>query len=76
MAVMRVREMRVDMTYGVMLVTMRMLLSGSQDNTWLIGVVVLMVLVVRMFMLVIDELVEVRMFVLLSQVQPNAKAHQ
>jgi len=76
MAVMRVGKMRVSMLDRFVTVSMGVLLAGRQDNTWLIRVLVLMVLVVRMFMLVILGLVDVGMFVPLRQVQPNAQAHQ
>ena len=68
MAVMRVGEMRVDMTDRVMLVTMRVPLAERQGEPRLIGVFVLMVLIVRMFMFVIHGLVDMGMFVLLRQV--------
>lgn len=76
MAVMRVGEMCVNMTYGVMLVTMRMLLARRQGEPRLIGVFVLMVLIVRVFMFVIHGLVDMGMLVPLGQMQPYAKSHQ
>lgn len=75
-AVVRVGEMCVNMTDGVMVVTMRMLLSRRQDEPRMIGVFVLMVLIMRMIMIVIHGLVDMGMFVLLGQMQPYANAHQ
>ncbi|PHM20464.1 MAG: hypothetical protein CK604_05940 [Curvibacter sp. PD_MW3] len=66
--VVRVCEMRVGILDRFVTVSMGVVLSGSQDNTWLMRVVVLVVFVMRMFMRVIHGLVDMRMFVFLRQV--------
>lgn len=72
MLMMWVGKMGVRMAYRLVLVSMAMFDAGHDSKI----MPVLMVLVVNVFMIVLDRLVSVQMFVVFYQMKPYSGRHQ
>ncbi len=66
----RVREMRVTVVQGRVVMCMRVHLSGGKHQPGLVGVLVLVVQVVAVRVTVVHGLMQMRVRMVLGQVQP------